>query len=139
MNHSKAAPPSTVRQRVEAEVVSESKNVGRSRLPSWAYTVFRDNVDHNENIYRVLNLSIRGIASLRGYHGTIKYFAEHEIEPNITAEQITEAKEEHDLAQQEVDHGFPLLHEQASVASWSSLESLVNSLVASLLTNCPDA
>jgi hypothetical protein len=82
---------------------------------------------------------MRGIALLRPYLGVVKYFAEHEVEPNITAEELATAEEEHDLAQQELDHGFPLLHEQASVAFWSSLESLVNSLVASLLANCPDA
>ena len=52
---------------------------------------------------------------------------------------LERAAYERDLAQREIGNGFPLLHEQASVALWSSLEALLRSFSASWLANWPGA
>lgn len=59
--------------------------------------------------------------------------------PIYEKEILARAAYEGDLAQREIDNGFPLLHEQATVALWSSLEALVRSFSASWLANRPGA
>ena len=53
----------------------------------------------------------------------------------VPPEKISEAQAVSDLAQSEIDNGFPLLHEQATVALWSSLEALVRRLISLWLVN----
>lgn len=110
-------------------------------LPSWTTELFSEFLNHQEDIARVLHLSITGISMVRGRHDALKVLSEvnGELEDDDRKRQLERAALERDLAQREVDNDFPLLHEQATVALWSSLEALVRSFLASWLSNKPDA
>ncbi len=82
-------------------------------------------------------MSIDGIAMLRGRYQAIKVLKEIDGEAEET-DDLKRAAREKELAQQEVDNDFPLLHEQATVFLWGSLEALVRSFAASWLANNPE-
>lgn len=52
---------------------------------------------------------------------------------------LEHAKEEAELAQKEIDTGFPLLHAQAVVSLWGSLEAFIRTFLAGWLKNEPSA
>ncbi|MGP8175791.1 MAG: hypothetical protein ACLP7O_14760 [Terracidiphilus sp.] len=119
--------------------MSKSESVKHSGLPAWIHELFNDFLDHQENIGLVLHLSMNGISMLRGRHQAMKVLSELGEDPTISSEDIERAEKERDLAQKELDNDFPLLHEQATVAAWSSLEALIRRFVALWLSNRPEA
>jgi len=60
-------------------------------------------------------------------------------ESSTYEKRLEQAKQEADMAQKEVDNGFPLLHAQAVVSLWGSLESLMSTFLARWLANEPKA
>jgi hypothetical protein len=108
------------------------------RLPPWATDLFQAFSAHVKDLARVLDLSMRGISLLRGQRQFLNLAIAVDGR-EATAAEIAHAEEESALAQSEVDNGFPLLHEQATVALWGSLETLVRSFVASWLENRSEA
>lgn len=113
------------------------KNV--KAIPPWTTELFSEFLDHQEELMRVLHLSIGGIGMLRGRHKAIEVLADLHGKTADEKDNLDRAARERDLAQREIDNGFPLLHEQATVSLWGSLESLVRSFVARWLVNRPDA
>ena len=112
-----------------------------SPVPEWSRNLFNEYLKHNEKLRHVLELSVNGIHMLRGRAEAIRVLEEikdGEPDPDYE-EKLGYAERQKELAQYEVDNDFPLLHEQATVALWSSLEALVRSFVALLLEISPDA
>lgn len=107
-------------------------------LPQWVMDLFHEFINHHEAVGRVLHLSIEGISGLRFKYELFQILDENGGDPN-KRKRLEEAAKERDLAQNEIDNDFPLLHEQATVAVWSSLEALMRSFVALWLENTPDA
>jgi hypothetical protein len=76
---------------------------------------------------------------IRARHGAIKVLAEVDGKLEDAALELKRAEEDKLLAQREVDNDFPLLHEQATIALWSSLEALVRSFAAKWMEEVPAA
>jgi hypothetical protein len=108
-------------------------------MPFWAVSDFRSFLDKNERLQHVLRLSINGIHMIRARPQALKALAAHDNTLTEAEDKIRQAEADKDLAQREVEHDFPLLHEQATIALWSSLEALVRSFLATWLANKPDA
>ena len=113
--------------------------MSEAALPDWATKPFYEFLDHKRDLAQVLLLSINGISMLRGRYQAIKVLREIEDEGAETCDELKAAAEQKTLAQREVDKGFPLLHEQATVFLWGSLEALIRSFVASWLGNRQEA
>lgn len=106
-------------------------------LPDWAKKPFEEFLDHQDDLARILHMSMGGISMLRGRYQAIKVLKEIDAEGEETAE-LERAARERELAQKEVDNDFPLIHEQATVFLWGSLEALVRSFAASWFGNKPE-
>lgn len=117
----------------------EPQEESKKEFPAWAGELFRQFLDQHERLTQVLHLSIAGIAMVRGRHQAIKVLAEIDGSLADSEQKLKRAEREKELAQREVDSDFPLLHEQATIALWSSLEALVRSFVAHWLANTPEA
>jgi len=113
----------------------------KTRIPDWASDHFTFFLEHQENVSRVLMMSKRGISMLRARHKAIDVLgkASSKDPDNDFERRLNEAKSEKEFAQIEVDNDFPLLHEQATVALWASLEALVRSFVAAWIDNNHEA
>ena len=86
---------------------------------------------------------MRGIASLRGAPGLLE--AESVLaealgdEERPRAEEMQDARKLAEVAQSELNKGFPLLHSQAMVSLWGSLEDLMRTFLSAWLANEPSA
>lgn len=119
--------------------MSEPQPSERNQLPDWVASTFGEFLDKNERLTHVLRLSIGGIHMLRGRHQALKVLAEVDGTLENAKEELLRAEKDKELAQREVENDFPLLHEQATIALWSSLEALVRSFLAKWLANVPAA
>ncbi len=86
--------------------------VEKKKTPEWALDPFRRLLDHMQQAVQLLHLSIRGISVLRAMPQALQALAKAEPPPDATSAQmrLDFAKETAELAQTEVDTGFPLLH-----------------------------
>ena len=120
-----------------------SKKKTKKQVPDWATHPFHRFRDHQVELSRILHLSIRGISFLRAMPEALEALEILRPEDHPQAESlrddIEESKKEAELAQREVDEGFPLLHSQAVVSLWTSLEDLVRTFLATWLANEPSA
>jgi hypothetical protein len=80
-----------------------------------------------------------GISMMRAVPKAITALAATEPGLENAERRMERAEKDKELAQREVDHDFPLLHEQATIALWSELEALVRSFLARLLASSPAA
>lgn len=108
-------------------------------MPDWARMAFEDFLTHQEDLTRVLQLSKNGIAMLRGRQKAIEALGKVGGMVEDYEKKLALAVRERALAQTEIDNDFPLLHEQATVALWSSLEALVRSFAARWFMKRPGA
>jgi hypothetical protein len=116
--------------------------------PSWALDPFKEYLDREEEADELLHLSIRGIAGRRGMPKVLKALSaakaflgdeggeEEDADPEAA---MRRAEAEAELAQREVDHGFPALHAQALVRLWGGIEDFIRSYVAVWLENDTEA
>ena len=113
------------------KVVKRKKKKG---APDWALAPFDNYLKESQRLGHVVRLSSRGISMLRGAPGIIKVLMQvkEDDTPEIS-ESLENAKIEAELAQHEVDSGFPVLHAWAIVGLWSILESLIRTFVAEWL------
>lgn len=115
-------------------------------LPPWAAIPFREFSDHHKQASRLLDLTMTGIAMVRGAPKAIDLVAsiDRVLEPDVSPdadelkERLANAQSMADLAESEVERGFPVLHEQAIISLWGSLEALINAVVAAWLFNKPE-
>jgi hypothetical protein len=123
-----------------------TKERSRAPVPEWAAPPFHRFLDGLENLLTLLHLAVRGIAVLRRMPRVVEVLhrlnAEDESpdpERDKAQEAFVRAKREASFAEREVDGGFPLLHAQAVVTLWGSLEDLIRAFVALLLQHDPEA
>lgn len=110
-------------------------------IPDWSRELFTEFLDHQRALNDVLRLSTMGISMIRGVPNVLKALANvPDKKPNENEPQRL-ARAEHDskLAEREVEQGYPLLYEQATVALWSSLEAVIRTFVARWLEATPAA
>ena len=109
------------------------------KVPAWALQPFKDSLERLNEAQVILVLAIKGISGIRGIPELFKVVAKIRSKTGkLEDEDIQKlklAKEEADLAQREVDKGFPLLHAQALISLWGILESLVHTFLANWLTH----
>ena len=106
--------------------------MSEKKVPKWATKHFRSFLEYQKELGQILDLSIRGISMIRGVPSIFKAIskAEPEDEKYSSIDAIEQAKELAEMAQREVDKEFPLLHSQALVTLWGSLESLIEMFLA---------
>jgi hypothetical protein len=109
------------------------------KVPAWALQPFEDSLERLNEAQVILVLAIKGISGIRGIPKLFKVVTKIRSKTGkLEDEDIQKlklAKEEADLAQREVDKGFPLLHAQALISLWGILESLVHTFLANWLTH----
>jgi len=120
------------------EKITQSENRPEDLWPPvWVEQLFRRFLDATEERDRLLHISMRGISAVTGMPQALKVLAD--IDQKTTDEEtrrrLDQAKQEAELAQQEIDRDFPLLHAQAAVSLWSALEGLVKTFLAKWLQN----
>jgi hypothetical protein len=109
-----------------------------ARAPAWALSPFEALVDYVENLWDVLHLSLDGISMLRARPGAIKALAYGKEEDADTASKLSWATKIAELAQREVDNGFPIVRAQFVVALWGSMESFLDRFAAQWIINRPE-
>lgn len=119
--------------------VSTPSPLPPTSLPAWVTDLFSQHLDKHERLTHVLRLSMGGISMIRGVPKALAALAAADGGLENAQRRMELAEKDKELAQREVDHDFPLLHEQATIALWSALEALVRSFLARLLANNPAA
>jgi hypothetical protein len=111
------------------------------KVPSWATAHFKSVVDATEMLGRLIHISEKGIAVLRGMPRIVKVLADVEgaSADLSTQKKLETAEREAALAQSEVDRDFPVLHGLAVVALWSQLEHFIKGLIVLWLLHRKDA
>lgn len=117
--------------------MTKSKRANRKKkkgTPAWATAPFKQFLEDVERLSHVVHLSARGISMLRGTPMIIEVLMKVEGDSSGSKKaQLDNARKEADLAQREVDSGFPVLHAWAIIGLWAHLESLIRVFVASWL------
>lgn len=117
-----------------------------SRVPLWARKPFTHFLEHLEQAHTFYHLSINGILMIiHRSHRIEELTAKLErldSESGLMHKQghghdgmRKTARSEAELAQHEVDQGFPVLNQQVTVDLWGALESLVRDFLAGCLAN----
>src|SRR5690606_2128740 len=106
--------------------------------PEWSVAPIRNIVNQIHRQGQLLDICRSGISILRGTPKLIEVLSKIHVagEPNTKLEQ---AQKEAELAQREVDEGFPLLVSQATVTLWSTLEAGIRLLVVRWMQNQPNS
>jgi hypothetical protein len=109
--------------------------------PAWAFQPFKDFGDQVVRQYELLQLSKMGIDGIRGLPRLVEVLAKNDHTRDDAAKQhrLENAQQQAELAQREVDEGFPLLHAYAALAMWSSLEASVRLFLARWLEHSKGA
>lgn len=93
---------------------------------------------HTHQLYRVLELSIRGIRHASRAVEIAEALTNWEVvrgrEPPGVERDLGAVREQAEFAQGEIESGFPVLHGQAAVALWGLLEAMIEDLVVCILS-----
>lgn len=146
---------SRIRDERSQDGTTAAANTGENKahLPDWAFEPIRNFRDHTTEILDVLHLSCSGISMHRNRPDMIKWSAkvdeflerigekkEHSRHDHGgTQDLLDEAERQANLAKQELEKGFPLLHAQALISCWTALEVYVENLLVAWLENDPTA
>lgn len=119
------------------------------KLPEWASQPFDDCRRQLREITDVLHLARKGIVMVSELPKEIEWLmAVDNLLPNDDAEEpskeekvehLEAAKRQADLANHEVERDFPLLHAQAVISLWTSLEALIKNFLAAWIENDSNA
>lgn len=126
----------------DSQQTAGNQSVSGSRVPGWATRPFQDFLDHIELLSELLHISMRGIAALRGMPGLIDALRDvvpEEKKDKYSNEKLDRARKEAELAQAEVENGYPMLNGLMAIALWGSLEALVKTFLSAWLSNMQDA
>lgn len=115
-----------------------STSESESRSFQWIREFFERFLTRRERINEVLGLSILGIQLVPGRHNAIETLAKV-LDAPADPGHLGRAARERDLARRELEAGFPVLYEQATIALWGALVSLVRDFLAAWLANTPAA
>ncbi|MEX0755689.1 MAG: hypothetical protein WD556_11330 [Actinomycetota bacterium] len=112
----------------------------KTKVPEWALERMERALNDLQQVMDVLHLSMSGISSLRGMPGMVEILAElHEDTSEETERRLADAKRSAQLAQSEVENGFPLIHRQAVLSLCSVIDALVWDICAAWLREVPEA
>ncbi len=106
----------------------------KSKVPPWSLEPFERLMEHIERLDQLLDLSIGGISLIRELPDLVDPVATT-VDKYAGEGTLERTKKEAALADREVREGFPLLHAQATIAVWSSIESTVRLFLAQWLRN----
>jgi len=115
--------------------------VEKKKTPDWALDPFERLLGHMHQAAQLLDLSTRGISVLRAMPQALQALAKAKppSDPAAAQAQLDFAQNEAQLAQTEVDAGFPLLHAQATISLWADLENALRTFLATWLSHEPTA
>lgn len=115
-------------------------SVKQPQVPKWAIEPFSQFNDQHHEADHLLHISMRGIEMVTNAPKVTELIAEIEgsEEAEGTKVRLESARSAAKLAKNEVERGFPVLHSQALVSMWGSLEALVKSVVVGWLANKPE-
>lgn len=100
-------------------------------VPDWAMKPLKTLLDDLERLARFPHLCMKAILMIQTDPNVIEMLARVKTEPPTDFEtRLNRAQKEAELAQSELDTGFPLLHMQATMAMWASLEAAMRHFVA---------
>ncbi len=111
--------------------------------PSWAREPFSNFIEYHDRIHNFYHLTVDGL-------GIIIHSSQRVEELTLELEALDHRKIEDDgrrkaarlraeKAKWEVDNGFPTLHEQQTVALWTSLECLIEDFLTAWMANTPSS
>lgn len=106
------------------------------RTPKWALEPFEYLINEVAYLQEFVYISRRGISVLRAMPQVEKALnksSEHESKSRLDTERMAE------LAQEELERGFPVLHSQAVVSIWGFLEATITAFLLAWLQNEPKA
>jgi hypothetical protein len=116
------------------------KTVRKPSTPEWATGPFSEFLDRTQRLDDILQLSKTGISMIRAVPKIVEVLAKVKEETGDDHEKkLARAKTQAELAQMEVDEGFPLLHAQTALALWAALESSVRLFIVRWLENDKNA
>ena len=112
----------------------------KPKAPDWATKPFDRLLSRTETLTRLMYLSTKGISILRAIPKLVDVLAKAKGEHGSKTHtaRLEEAKKEAELAQREVDQGFPLLHNQAVILTWAFLEGTIKTFICEWIKNVPD-
>lgn len=96
----------------------------------WAVEPFEDCINDLERLREMVYVSTNGISMLRGMPRVVEALVPFEEMVGKSEVDLEFAKKTADLAQREVEEGFPLLHAWAVVAVWAYLEAHFRTFLA---------
>jgi hypothetical protein len=108
----------------------------KNKVPPWVGTFFRDSYDSFERLMGVIHLSRRSIAGMRAMPRLKKALAavQGKVQDEVEAQRV---EKDAQLAQSEVENGFPVLHTFAVVALWSWLEHTIKGILVEHISRNP--
>jgi hypothetical protein len=114
----------------------------RYPIPQWGSRPFYRFLEHLDELMTLLHLSMQGIAGLQGMPRLVELLAriDEPEKPETSAghvDRLRRANAAAEFARREVEKEFPLLHAQAAISLWGSLEELVLSFVTLLIQHDP--
>lgn len=111
------------------------------QLPKWLTDHFKESLDSLQQLTEIVEISAHGIGVLRGMPQLVKVLSEIEgsNQQPESEKELAHAQRQANLAKNEVEKNFPVLHGFAVVAIWSWLEHFVKGLVALWLIHRRDA
>lgn len=114
-------------------------------MQSWAREPFSRLHNYLHETVRLCSLSAQGMYGLRGQVFAIEALYGGEgpwsftPEPDEGKRAIEESRKLAELAKNEIDNDFPLLHAHAIVGVWGALEACIDDLIVSVLIHDGDA
>lgn len=121
--------------------MTETFNESKNYVPGWASTPLGTFVDDQIEAGQLLQLAMSGISVLRAMPQGLAALAKYDPDKFGGTEgegHRDGVRRNAELADREVSRDFPMLHAQAVVSLWSSLEVLIRDLLALWLQNRPE-
>lgn len=105
--------------------------------PEWATQPFHRFLDQAERLGDVVQLSVRGISVFLAIPSAVAVLAKVEEKDKTTEhkQRLERVRKDAELAQREIETGFPIVFANATVALWSFLESMVRATLVAWLKN----
>ena len=115
-------------------MAKRKKSTSKQKAPDWATEPWGEYVRHAARLMQLLQLSVEGISAIQAMPRLVEVLAKGD-DSEEAKNKIESARKAADLANREVDEGFPLLHAQTTIALWSALEAAFRVFMASWLQN----
>ena len=106
-----------------------------TEVPSWAVMPIETFRTHLRTIDELLHVTMRGLDLVTRFPELISSAPAENL---FVEKEIALFKQEAEIAQREHESGYPVIHEQAVVTLWATLEALVRGFLAAWIANWPD-